>query len=197
MICPVHPFHGSQMIKNREHECCVLHLAMHGHVMTRAGRYTLDFKERGEPVEPGVLATCIAAGCARVDREEAGCVECVVITACNGAEIATHRSSELCVPYVVSWETAVDDVAALTFSEVFYGALACGANYPEAFDQATSRLQLRGWVIDADGGVPKSEDSHRKLLARQEREKKASLKAAGIPRLDQPADLTADARYAA
>jgi hypothetical protein len=108
-----------------------------------------------------------------------------VINACHGADIAKLLSSdEHSVPYVMSWETVVDDQAAQTFSEVFYEALASGCGYPEAYDQATAFLKMRSWVIDReDGGIPQSRESHERLLACQQREKDPKLMAAGIPRL--------------
>jgi len=93
----------------------VLHLAMHGQKKTRAGRFTLDFNEanEGESVEPERLAEADVSGRTVLP-------ECVVINACHGKEIAEMLKWEKhLVPWVVSWETAVHDQAAMTFSEAF------------------------------------------------------------------------------
>jgi hypothetical protein len=189
--------------KLQSEEACgskVLHLAMHGHTKTRAGRYTLAFEEKnaGEKVEPEILAKTIASFCDRevCEKGRSGTIECVVINSCYGAEIAKIlKEKQHQVPWVVSWETAVDDQAALTFAEDFYATLAQKGNkqnFNNAFERAVSNLELRGWVIHADrGGDPGTAEGKERLAALQKEEQNPLLKAAGIPKLYPPEDSKA------
>ncbi len=161
----------------------VLHLAMHGHKPTRAGKHTLAFSDE-EPSEPELLAEAIANGCIHDGGNERGCISCVFINACFGSDIGERLNCDHHVPWVVTWTTSVDDEAAQVFAEEFYATLSkTGHNCPDfrsAFERAKWELRLNQWVIDDDGGDPSLEEA---LLARQRRENNLKLKAAGIPKL--------------
>jgi hypothetical protein len=165
----------------------VMHLAMHGQQKTASGKSTLAFDppDSGLPVEPQVLADVIASVCKRDDGEESGRIECVVINACSGFEIAELlKSKKHSVPWVVAWTTPVDDEAARAFAEEFYSTLSRSrGNYANAYECAITRLTLRQWVIDEDAGDPQSGESRKKLRERQKDENNLLLTAAGVPKL--------------
>ena len=65
------------------------------------------------------------------------------------------------VPCVISWETKVEDEAAMTFAAAFYQYLSKersrSESFEEAFKMARRRLRLRVWVLkDPDDQVNES-----------------------------------------
>jgi hypothetical protein len=164
----------------------VLHLAMHGHQLTRAGKHTLAFRD-DEPPEPELLAEVIARSCIHDDGDVSrGCISCVFINACFGSDIGERlKSDEHKVPWVVTWTTMVDDEAAQAFADEFYAALSKNpSDFRIAFESAKTGLRLRNWVIDDDGGDPL--EGRQLLLERQRKETNILLKPAGIPILYAP-----------
>jgi hypothetical protein len=165
----------------------VLHLAMHGHLQTLAGKHTLAFSDRPPP-EPDAVAQVVADCCIQDGGVPRGCIECVFINACFGSAIGERLRSDK-VPWVVTWTTSVDDEAAQAFAEEFYLTLSGNpADFREigtAFERAKKKLRQRQWVIDDDGGDP-GPSGRPLLLARQRREQNIKLKAAGIPKLYEP-----------
>jgi hypothetical protein len=137
----------------------VLHLAVHGHQLTRAGKHTLAFRD-DQPPEPELLAEVIASSCIHDDGDvKRGCISCVFINACFGSDIGERLTSDEHVPWVVTWTTMVDDEAAQTFAEEFYAALSkTPSDFCIAFERAKTSLRLRNWVIDDDGGDPGLEE---------------------------------------
>jgi hypothetical protein len=165
----------------------VLHLAMHGHQLTRAGKHTLAFSD-DQPPEPELLAKVIASSCIHDDGDVSrGCISCVFINACFGSDIGERlKSDEHKVPWVVTWTTMVDDEAAQTFADEFYAALSKNpSDFCIAFERAKTSLCLRNWLIDDDGGDPGLEGRHL-LHERQRNENNIQLKPAGIPILYAP-----------
>ena len=68
-------------------------------------------------MEPDILARVIADGCRRTDGRESGSIDCVVLNACNGTDIARELFEKHSVQMVIYWDTQVDDEAAKCFSE--------------------------------------------------------------------------------
>jgi hypothetical protein len=189
----------------------VLHLAMHGDQKTPEGKYTLAFHEEKSRegkllrfiVEPDLLAEVIARWCGGSADGDGDCMlDCVVINACHGSEIAMAIRDAIdkqevmtgtTLPvYIAAWSTAVDDRAAYAFAQAFYRALAVRGHsdwYEQAFYNAVDFLKLRGWVVDENGGDPQL---GKELLALRRLpssgtnvtgENRPDLDAAGIPRL--------------
>ena len=102
--------------------------------------------DEGEEERPAAeeVAKAIADCCACDGDSERGTVECVVINACYGSQIAELLKENHSVPWVISWETEVDDEAAMTFSETFYLEIAQSKdNFEGAFEKAKDHLELR------------------------------------------------------
>ncbi|GMH73839.1 hypothetical protein TrST_g1915 [Triparma strigata] len=168
----------------------ILRMGMHGHVKLNSGEFTLDFPiEEGEEERPGPeeVANAIANCCAEDGGQEGqGTVECVVINACYGFEIAKLLKDNHSVPWVISWETEVDDEAAMTFSETFYFEISQSADdFEGAFKKAKRSLELRQWDMTVDPGT---EEGQEQLQQIRKEKNNLSWKAAGKPVIYRPSD---------
>jgi tetratricopeptide (TPR) repeat protein len=98
-----------------------------------------------------------------------GCLECVFLNGCRSAslglavhhgngygssvnpEVRTHRG----VPYVLCWETAVDDKAARIFCRKFFEARRDGLSYSQAFSSAEIAVE----TVTRKGKLSTGQDS--------------------------------------
>ena len=69
-----------------------------------------------------------------------GKLELIVLTGCCTARLATALRELAFVPYVVCWETVLEDTAGRIFGTAFAQAVASGAEPPEAFQKARTAV---------------------------------------------------------
>ncbi len=163
----------------------VLHLAMHGNLPTGRDKVpTLAFRrDNGSIVNAEDLTTALALCCNGEGintKGNTGTIECVFFNACTSHGLAKLLKERYGVHWILSWETEVNDEAAMCFAEAFYHFLGVSRENCEKFEDAYKRayaeLKLRGWVM--------IDPQNRGLLSKiQNDECNMKLKAAGIPHL--------------
>jgi len=160
----------------------VMHLAMHGAISPNNEKiHSLDFKDDfGVIVDPGILSKTIA-GCCKCESDVGGgnSIECVFLNACYSSGIAKLLTEKYHVPWVVSWDTLVHDLAARNFAESFYYYLGSSeANlscFDKAYEYAKNDIEFRGWFL--------SDPINREELFEEQRKRNSlQIKSAGIPR---------------
>jgi hypothetical protein len=171
--------------KNAKRKNKILHLAMHGNIhIGDSDIPTLAFRrENGLIAGPDELTAALALCCKTGSGARhctGGSVECVFFNACSTYGLATSLKKKHGVQWILSWETEVNDEAAMCFAEAFYHFLGTSREhsrrYQDAFNRAYAELKLRGWVM--------IDPRDRRLLLRtQHDECNVKLKAAGIPHL--------------
>jgi len=160
----------------------MLHLAMHGGLKhPETGLIALDIKnDKDGIVHPGFLLERIVQ-CSVKDTEsdeegERGSIQCIFLNACNSRGIANELKLES-VPWIISWETIVNSVAAKLFAESFYECLCKDGrehsyDYLNAYRRAEEDIVLRGWRLTNPLGTS--------------REQTIVKHAAGVPHLHVP-----------
>lgn len=76
-----------------------------------------------------------------------GNIECVVLNACNSADLsaATHQH----VRVVIGCDDTIDDAAAITFTKSFYRSLAHGRDYQQSFKIAVADVNAQHGIDEA------------------------------------------------
>jgi hypothetical protein len=90
------------------------------------------------PLSAGALAGIIDA---------VGNIECVVLNACNSADLSTATKQH--VKVVIGCDDTIDDDAAITFTRSFYRSLAHGRDYKQSFKLAIADVNAQCGAVEA------------------------------------------------
>lgn len=114
-----------------DHEPQIVHFSGHGE--PDGGVYVED--------ELGQSVLTPAAGLARILKQHARTVDCVIVNACSTMLLAEAMAEHF--SHVIAMRTAIGDVAAIHFSIGFYQSLAAGRPVPEAFEAGCGFLEAQ------------------------------------------------------
>ncbi|GCE27576.1 hypothetical protein KDA_30600 [Dictyobacter alpinus] len=106
----------------------IVHIASHGHGQ---GLVLADEYGGRSQINPTVLQNLF--------QEYHETIECVVINACHSLEQGSLISQH--ISYTIAMDDALDDLAAIKFSEGFYDAIAAGKDIEAAYREGIRHLQ--------------------------------------------------------
>ena len=133
-----------------EHKPEIVHFGLHGAILDPVDRAQPNRRDLQEVRDAAVIlisrtgepSTVTGADLADTFSCYADHVRCVVLNACYSDTLA-HAIVQH-IDHVIGTRSAIDDSAAVEFSETFYTALVHGASYGKAFAKARNRLRLNG-----------------------------------------------------
>jgi len=177
----IHPQTSFQKFQNCMHDAegknvRVLHFAGHG---SQSGFIWLSEQSSHEydVTDPKDFVSIIATVSAGNGPSRGHTVECVFLNACNTENIGRMLRQQSCkIPYVVCWQSRVDDVTAMQFSKDFYKGSdtppQSTPDYNRAFEKAAARMpweMMEGtrncpYLLSKDGDIYRHKEGGIRIL---------------------------------